>query len=223
MRILNYAQKYFAYNTKTIFIIIVAIYALAITLELNFVFTDEFYTESLSEKSCYNSSEKITVFIAKDRQTDWINYPMIIVIVLFPAIFIGTALFIGAILKEYKYKYKDFFSIALKAQIIFAINYLIGIILKWQSLIDREFYNINNNFDYQSLLVFFKNQKLPIELIYPLQNINIAEIIHILFLSLGIKILFNVKYIKALGFVSVFYGFALLTWIIFTVFLITIL
>ena len=216
MRIKNIAEKYFSYNTINIFFIIVAIYALAITIELNFVFTDDFYYESLSNS---NNKEKVADFITKDRDSEWINYPMILVVVLFPAILIALALYLGSVLKGFKLKYKDYFIIALKAQIIFALNYLLGIILKWQGLIDRKFYNINNSYDYQSLLVFFKNKNIPEELIYLLQNINITEFVHILFLSLGISYALKTKYIKAIGFVTLFYGIALLIWIIFTVFL----
>jgi len=157
------------------------------------------------------------------RNEEWLNYPIAFIVVLFPALMIAFALNIGVVFNEYKIKFTDLFKIALKAQLIFAINYLIATVLKWQGLVERHSGNMNNNYDFQSLAFFFKGKQLPFWIMYPLQNANITEIMYLLVLSYGFTFLTEKKYLKSLGFVMLFYGIALLVWIIFTVFLQTIL
>ena len=95
--------------------------------------------------------------------------------------------------------------------------------LKWQGVIERNYGNINNNYDYQSLRCFFNNKELAFWLNFPLEKINITEFIYILFLSYGFALISNKNYMKCLGFVLIFYGLALIGWIIFTVFIQTLL
>ena len=136
-----------------------------------------------------------------------------------PQRLISFAINIGVILNDYKISIKEIFVITLKAQIVFAINYLIATILKWQGIIERNRENINNNYDFQSLVVFFQDKQLPFWKFYPLQNINITEIIHLLVLSFGFAWIAKIKFMKAFLFTLIFYGLALLIWIIFTIFL----
>ncbi|WP_166367061.1 hypothetical protein [Perlabentimonas gracilis] len=90
-------------------------------------------------------------------------------------------------------------------------------------MVTFSFASVNNNFSFQSLLRFFDNKNLPYWLLYPLQCVNVAEAVHILFLSLGISFLMKQKYGKSLLFVLLWYGMGLLFWIVFTVFLQTVL
>lgn len=211
--------KYFEINTWIIFGIIIMIYSIALAFEFKFIFTDEFYYQSFENKSTY---EKIQNFINTDRNSEWLNYMYALFRILIPSFLIAGLLYIGAIIKELKIKFPQLFKIALKAQIVFALNYFLSVILKWGDLIENHWENINNNYHYQSLLVFFKGYELPYWLYYPLQSVNITELIHILILAVGIRSLLTFKYIKSIKFVFAFYGTGLFIWIIFTVFLQTV-
>lgn len=213
-------ENYFKVNTWIIFAIIMLLYFIALTLELKFIFTDDFYHKAFTGKLNLNSLQHI---ITQERENEWLNYPIAFIIVLFPTIVIAFALNIGSVLYEYKIKYIELFKITLKTQMIFAVNYLIATILKLQEIVVRDYNNINNNYDFQSLAYFFKNKELAFWIMYPLQNINITEITHILLLSYGFAWLSQKKFIRSLGFVLLFYGVALMVWIVFTVFLQTIL
>jgi len=190
------------------------------SIEFKFIFTDDFYLKAFESKKNFESIQNIMNNV---KNEEWVNYPIVFIVVLFPTLMIAFALNIGAVFNEYKIKFIDLFKITLKSQVVFAINYLIATLLKWQGLVERHFGNINNNYDFQSLAYFFKDKDLPFWTMYPLQNINITEIIHILILSYGFAQLSEKKYSKSIGFVMLFYGIALLVWIIFTVFLQTIL
>lgn len=194
------------------------LYFIALTIEFEFIFTDDFYSDAFG----YNQEfEGIQNIMNRDKSQECLNYPIAFIVVLFPTLMIAFALNIGAVFSEYKIRFTDLFKITLKAQLVFAINYLIATVLKWQGLVERHFGNINNNYDFQSLAYFFKD--LPFWAMYSLQNINITEIMHILIMSYGFAWLTQKKYSKSIGFIMLFYGIALLVWIIFTVFLQTIL
>lgn len=171
----KFLDNYFKANTWIVFAIIVIMYFIALTIEFKFIFTDEFYINAFESKKNFESIQNI---MANDRNEEWLNYPIAIIIVLFPSLMIAFALNIGAVFNEYKIKFTDLFKITLKAQLIFAINYLIATMQKWQGIVERHFGNINNNYDFQSLAYFFKDKGLPFWILYPLQNINITEIVY---------------------------------------------
>jgi len=213
-------KRYFRTNNWVVLIVLVAIYAVALTMEFKYVFTDDFYISSLEGK---RSFESINSFITKERDMQWVNYPISILIVLVPTLLVAFCLNIGAVLNNQKVSFLRLFGIALKAQLIFALNYLIAISLKAANMVTFSFASVNNNYSFQSLLHFFDNKNLPYWLLYPLQCVNVAEAVHILFLALGFSLLLKQRYGKSLLFVLLWYGMGLLFWIVFTVFLQTVL
>ncbi|MEA3318145.1 MAG: hypothetical protein U9R54_09325 [Bacteroidota bacterium] len=211
-------QKYFRTNNWIILLILAIIYVVSLNIEFKFVFTDDFYFQSFKNQD----SDNIMNFMLKDREVNWINYLYIPVIIIIPTILISLCFFVGTIFNNIKISFVKIFSISLKSQIIFAINYLVSVILKCSGLIERNYNNINNNYDFQSARLFFRNEDVPYWLIYPLQCINITEIIYILFLSIGIQFILKIKYFNAIKFTALYYGIGLIFWIIFSVFLQTI-
>ena len=111
---------YFRTNTWIIFLVIMIIYFISLTIEFKYIFTDDFYFNSFESTRNYDN---IWNFISKERQTEWINYPIAFIVVLIPIILIAFILNIGAILNDFRLKYKILFAITLKSQLIFALNY----------------------------------------------------------------------------------------------------
>jgi hypothetical protein len=99
-------ENYFKANTWIVFAIIMLLYFIALTLELKFIFTDDFYHKAFTGKLNLNSLQHI---ITQERENEWLNYPIAFIIVLFPTIVIAFALNIGSVLYEYKIKYLDSF------------------------------------------------------------------------------------------------------------------
>lgn len=213
-------KRYYNTNNYIVSCLIILIYYIALTIELNFIFTNEFYIESLKQN---HNFDKINSLIEMDRNVEWVNYIFVFIIILIPTIFISMSLNIAAIFKEYKVKYSNIFNIVLKSQIIFSINYLISIILRWQGILENKIETINNNFNYQSVLSLINSKALPEWSIYPLQVINVTEIVYVFILAYGIKELFKIKYNKSLLLVIVCYISILIIWIVFSFLLKTIL
>lgn len=208
--------KYFQLNTWFVFLIIYIIYVLALIIELNFLFTDEFYFDVLSGQE--KSGKDITDFINKDRAQNWINFPFAILIILIPTIGATIALSIGNILNSNKIALKNIFKITLKSHIVFAISYFIGILLKLIGLIEVTPASINDRFGYQSLLVFFEVKELPEWLLFPLQSLNISELVLVLMVAFGYSIISDLSYLKALGRVALYYILGLIFWVIVVIF-----
>lgn len=213
-------ERYFRANNWVVLFVLIIIYSIALTIEFNYLFTDDFYISAHEGKQ---SLENINNLIIKERNSQWVNYPIAIVVVLIPALLIAFCLNIGTVLNNYKVSFLKLFGITLKAQLIFALNYLVAVILKSTKILEFTYTSVNNNYKFQSLLVFFDTKSFPYWLLYPLQCINIAEGLHMIFLALGISVLLNQKFAKSLFFVLLWYGVGLIFWIVFTVFLQTVL
>ncbi|MDR1197799.1 MAG: hypothetical protein LBK94_02130 [Prevotellaceae bacterium] len=214
----NKVTYYFRINTWGAFAVIILLYFIALAVEFKFVFTDDFYFNSLAARY---QQDALMNFVRDDRALEWVNYFIVFLIVLIPALLISFILNAGAVLREYEIKFAEIFGITLKAQIIFALNYLISIVLKATGIIEINWNMIDNNYFYQSLAYFFRDSDYPFWIMYPLQIINITEIIHVLILALGFSCISKFGYLKSLGFVALFYGVAMIIWVIFTVFLYT--
>lgn len=195
---------------------LVAIYSISLVVEFNYLFTDGFYVSSFEGK---RSIESIDQLISMERESQWVNYPIVVLIVLIPSLLVAFSLNVGAVLKNYSIPFSKLFGLALKAQLIFALNYLLAVILKLSGVISFTYATVNDSYRFQSLLVFFNVSSLPYWLLYPLQCINIAEGLHVVFLALGISFLLNKKFIQSLFFVLLWYGMGL----VFSVFLQTVL
>lgn len=213
---MNIFNKYFKSNTWIVFILIALIYAVAITIELKYIFTDDFYIKHLSSRK---TVDFIQNFIRAERKTEWFNYPLIPVIILVPAAITAFILYAGIVFHNYKVKYSAIFKVAIKADLVFAVNYFIAIILKATGVIKPDISLINDNYYYQSLLVFFNKAKLEFWQIEFLKNINITLIVYILFLSYGMAWLMPAAYKKAVKIVGLWYGVAILCWLTFKIFM----
>ncbi|GHS85978.1 hypothetical protein FACS1894201_06340 [Bacteroidia bacterium] len=213
-------NKYYASNNWLVLLALFLIYALALTLEFNFLFTDQYYADPLVASG--KNMEFIQERLAKVHSTDWVNYPLALVVILFPAFAVAFCLNIGVLFNNYKLQFQSVFDVSLKASAVFAINYLLAVILKISGVINLPRASINDTVAFQSALTFFDVSQLPYWLLYPLQCVNISEVVFILFLAYGMKRLLDAKYLRSLLFVLLWYGLALLVWIVFTVLLQTI-
>jgi hypothetical protein len=132
---------------------------------------------------------------------------------------VGLCLKTGAILRSVRVSYVELVNVTLKSHIIFAVNYLVFTILKWKQIVNRAYFNLDNCFDYQSVLAIIPTGKIPYWLLYPLQLISICELLQLLFISFAIKGLFNYTFAKSVKFYLVFYGIGLFFWVVFSIYL----
>jgi len=217
MKFSHLGGKYFNANTLLIFIIIYVIYAISLTIEFKFIFTDKFYSDALTESD--KSIQEITELIKSDRDQQWINYPYVLLVIFAPTIATMFLLYIGAIFKEHELKLKSIFRISLESHAVFACSYFIIVIMKVLKIIKITPANVNDWFGLQSALVFFKQMDIPVWLRYPLQCFNLTELLFVFALSYGYAKITQSKYLKSLGWVALVYGLGLIFWIILSIFI----
>lgn len=194
-------------------------YFVGLYLSYRYLYNETNYMDTFSDKLSTISIQKM---IAAENSTVWINYTIAALLVFVSSFLVSICISIGTLVNEVKIRFTHVFSLAVKSHIIFALNFLFITVLKAAEIIPYTLGNAHNDYWFQSALMFFDVKKLPAWSYYPLQSLNITELIHILLLSFGTGILLNRNYWSALKFVGIWYGLGLVFWIVFTVFLQTI-
>ena len=208
-------KKYLNVNIWLAFAGIALLYAIALAIEYKCIYTEDYFVSALGRES----STRLNDYLDITQKQAWINYLLIIPIIWFPALVIGLCLKAGAILKNIKVSYFKLVDLVLKSHLVFAINYLVFTILKWKQIIHKEYFNLDNCYDYQSILSIISTDKIPYWLIYPLQLVSITEFLQLLFISYGISLLFQYSFVKSVIFYLMFYGIGLFFWVVFTIYL----
>lgn len=131
---------------------------------------------------------------------------------------IASCLFVGFNISGTKITFKKSYKISIQSFIIFSLNYFVTVILKISGLLSYNVSNVNDVYHYQSLPRFLGLKNLPQWATYPLDKINISEIVYVFFL--GVIIYYNLKLskIESIKKALIIYGIAMIFWIIITVF-----
>lgn len=193
-------------NTKLwiLFIINIAIYIISLTLELKFIYLDSFYYQELGHK--LGSEEAILKEMSVQRGMDIYNYLWIPVHILISCSLIALCLFIGFNIANIRLNIKNCIRFSLAGIIVFSINYLISVILKIFGIVQYNYNTVDDIYSYQSVNVLFIGKKLPAWAFKLLGQINITEVVFVLFLSLLISRYFKFKYPAILLKTSLIYG-----------------
>jgi hypothetical protein len=201
-------------NTQIVFLVICIIYWIAIFIELSFLYTDNLYFFSLKVN---RSQNEILQFIQLERRFEWLNYLIAPVYSLLISLFTAFCLNIGVLLKNYQVRFKNLYNLAVKANLIFALSYLMITILKI-TVIPHDLDNIENN-DFQSVIAFLNYNQIPKWAYFALQLVNFTQISYIIFLSIGVAFYLKANFIKSLTLTVGSYGLGLLIWAIFITFI----
>lgn len=201
-------------NKIILFLIFIGciIYAIALFIEFKWIFTDEYFT------SHYLNKDYSQILIYLNKKDILINYLLIPLVALTPILGVAICLWIGFNILEKDATFSKCLLVSSWSNLIFPLNYLLSVILRVSNFLPYDQTNANNNFQYQSVLVFIKKD-IPDWSIYPLEKINITEFLFVLLLGYFIHKIFNIKYFKSVFYGSIFYGIGLLIWVVITVFL----
>jgi len=207
--------KYF-YETKKLefFLFISLLYVLFSVLLNEFIIKDELYYQTLGEQL---ARERIEEFLEFKHKWDWIAYLIIPVVLFFKFLFVALCLETGSIFQGYKTSFKQMFHIAMFSELVF----LFAQMLKTIVIVFAKFENLNE-LQYVasfSLLSVLSKKDIDPWFIYPLQTINIFEILYWFFLAYMLKIILEKGYHKMLKFALSTYGVGLLIWVILVMFI----
>lgn len=166
--------------------------------------SDSFYYQELGHK--LGSEEAFLKEMSVQRGMDIYNYLWIPVHILISCSLIALCLFIGFNIANIRLNIKNCIRFSLAGIIVFSINYLISVILKIFGIVQYNYNTVDDIYSYQSVNVLFIGKKLPAWAFKLLGQINITEVVFVLFLSLLISRYFKFKYPAILLKTSLIYG-----------------
>ena len=178
--------KYDKTVVLTVFLVSYAIYAAALSVEFQKIFTDDFFKDTYNE---VKNEEYVQMLISLNNESIPINFAVAIFIVLIPAYAVAACLWLGFSLIEKGVAFGKCLKISAWANLIFPVNYLVSVLLRVTHILPYNELNVNNNFRYQSILSVMRYD-VSDWLIYPLEKINATELIFVLLLGYFISRIF---------------------------------
>jgi hypothetical protein len=177
----------------------------------NWIFTEEFFSSQLPVYS-------IDEIIESRERFWWGSYVVQIVVVIFKVLFAALCIFIGVVLSDIEFFFKDLFRSAIIAETIFIIAqsaYLLNLYFHRSEL------NLESTANYfpLSMLSFWGTENVAPWLHYPLQTLNLFEVFYILFISWLLSRQWKPDFIESLNIVLPSYGTGLLLWLVLVTFL----
>ncbi len=205
----------YAIKNRYLYMAIIA-YTWILTFTLNqFLVSNTLYYNSYSEQL---TIERIEGIIEESHKWAWLGYLLVPVIYYIKLSLIALVLQTGFFFFERKVS----FSIIFKAVMLAEIPFLIVPVIKlfWFLFIQTH-YDLNDlqYFFPLSALQLFDVQKLPSWQVYPLQLMNVFELIYWVLLAYWLKKLLNLSLNKSMEVVASSYGTGLLLWVVFITFL----
>ena len=212
MRIIT---KYFHETKKLEFFLFISLLYVLFSVLLNeFIIKDDLYYQTLGEQLARERIEQLLEF---KHKWDWIAYLIIPVVLLFKFLFVALCLETGSIFQGYKTSFKQMFHIAMFSELVFLFAQMLKtVVIALAKLEDLNELQYIASF---SLLSIINNKSIDPWFIYPLQTINIFEILYWLFLAFILKTLLQKEYTRMIKFVLSTYGVGLLILIIVVMFI----
>jgi hypothetical protein len=131
---------------------------------------------------------------------------------------LALVLLTGTIFWNIKVSFKKLFQIALIAEFLFIIPSLIKLV--WFLFIETDFDLLDLQTFYPlSLLNMIEAKNIPQWSLYPLQLINVFEVVYWLILAYGISLVAKERWAKMVGLVASSYGIGLFVWVVFITFI----
>lgn len=201
---------------KALYFLLYLLISLGIVVATNqLLITDDLYYDSLSNQMSF---ERITEFINTTKRFEWIIYIIIPIYLSFKFFVVASCLSVGTLLFGYQIEFKKLYQIALFADIIFIIPPVIKIICFTLIFADYTLSDIQFFFPL-SALSLFNPEDVERWLIYPLQILNLFEVLYCAALAFGLKVVLKQSFSRMLGLVLSSYGLFLLLWIVFITFI----
>jgi hypothetical protein len=168
----------------------------------HFLATDELYYASYTEQF---TIEQIQSIIATANDTVWhyLGYLLIPVVIIVRVLFTAFCLQIGNLVQEYHWTYKQIYNIVLKADIVFFLSiicnfYYYAFFTPAQTINDL-------SINFLSILKLKGIENVQSWLILAYNSINLFELFYVILLSVLLKIVFQLSFVKSILFVLLTY------------------
>jgi hypothetical protein len=205
------------HQIRTIYwFVIICILYIAFALVGNYVLiSDEIYFDQFGEQLAY---ERIVEMVETGKKWRWLGYAILPIFILFRCFLVASCLTIGTLISGISVSFKNLFRIAMLAELVLFGPSIIKIFWFGVFHVDYTLQDLQF-FSPLSVLSLMDRESVEPWLIYPLQLLNVFELVYWLVLAYGLYDLTRERYSKMLGLVAASYGTGLLLWVVFVVFL----
>lgn len=202
------------YITVLLLIIIVT-YLLLTYLSETWIFNKDFIYRSLSTEVPLHSIEGV---METKEMYWWASYLIQIVVFFCKVLFVSLCIFIGIVLSDIEFSFKDLFRSVIIAEFTFIIAQVIYLANLYVNRAELTFDTMANYFPI-SVLSFYGEENVFPWLHYPLQTLNLFEVAYILCISWLLSKQWKPDFIESINIVLPSYGIGLLIWMVLVVFL----
>ena len=194
-----------------LFLSITLSYFIIIFLSSTFLSTDDLIVEHYSDLL---SNDQLSQYLENKKEWWWISYSIIPIIILIRTSLVSFCLSIGLFFYdiENKIQFKQFFRIALIGEFVlvfvgvFKLVYFYFFKIEFTLQELQQFYPL-------SYINFLDVENLEPWLVYPLQTVNLFEIMYFFVLVYGMHKLLKNNYWKSFEITAASYGTGLLIWL----------
>lgn len=195
---------------------IYCLYAMALTyLQHLFLMNDQLYYHALADQLSYSSIEKMLSF---QRKWQWTAYCAVPLLYFIKFLLVSCCLLSGAIFFNVKLKFSEAFKISLLSDVVFMVPIFLKLI--WFTFFHKD-YTLEDiqRFSPLSAINFFDTKSISALWYYPLESINLFEVVYIFVLGFWIYKFGGKNYDKGLKLAVSTYLPGLLIWIVLVMFL----
>ena len=202
-------------NTIPVLGIIILLYLICTYLLQEVVLTQDHYYASFEAQMSYQSIEDLLTF---KIEWMWLGYILIPIILFIKFGIISICLLAGAFLFDIRISLKKLFHIVVISESILLLPLVVKII--WFIATPSSYTLEDVQLFYPlSLLSLFDPHTLDSWWLYPLQVLNLFELLYWITLALLLRKVVNASFDRRLGLVLSSYGSGLLIWVIFITFI----
>jgi hypothetical protein len=195
--------------------IVCCLYILIIFLSEYWILTDQFFYENLSVQFSFYAIDDI---LESRERFWWTVYVVQVIVVICKTLFATLCIFIGVILSDIDFSFKDLFRFVIISEFIFVIAQAIYLINLYVNRAELTFDTMANYFPI-SMLSFYGVENVVPWLHYPLQTLNLFEVFYILLISWLLSKQWKPDFVESINIVLPSYGIGLLLWMVLVVFL----
>lgn len=175
-----------------------------------FLVSESLYFNSLSDQFTYDQIQEL---LDKGKKWEWLGYVLIPLIYLIKCSLVALCLSIGLFLFINDFLFKKMFTVAVFAEFVFIVPAIIKLL--WFLFVQTDYTLRDLQLFYPlSAISLFDNTALEPWLMYPLQVLNVFEIVYWVILAWGISREFpDFNLSRSMNLVATSYGSGLLIWI----------
>lgn len=207
-------NQFKTYSTSWVFVIYCFFLTAVTFLVQSFLVTEDVLYNSYAEQL---SNESILEILNEQDKWKWLTYAIAPLLCGVKFFLVACCLLVGSMFFDLKLKFNEAFKAALLADVVFIIPMLIKVF--WFLVIEKEYVLQDiQQFSPLSIISIFDAKTLGLLWFYPLQTLNVFELLYIFSLGFWVYQFGAKSYEKGLNMVLGSYVPALFIWVILVMF-----